>query len=99
MLFSSCEDNQKSIKYTIKCNSCDLTYENKSGGTEQIDDASYNWSYSFTGEVGQFVYISAQNNNNSGIVTVNISVDGEIYKTSTSTGAYVIATASGSIPD
>jgi hypothetical protein len=43
--------------------------------------------------VDEFVYISAQNNQDN--VTVKIIVDGDTFKESTSTGAYVIATASG----
>ena len=46
---------------------------------------------------GTFVYVSAQNNQASGTVVVTIYRDGEVFKTSTSMGAYVIATASGSL--
>ncbi|MGR3220099.1 MAG: hypothetical protein ACUZ8H_09835, partial [Candidatus Anammoxibacter sp.] len=55
------------------------------------------WIYSFTGSKGDFVYLSAQNNNISGSVAVTISIGNTTYKTSTSNGAYVIATASGSL--
>ena len=41
---------------------------------------------------------TGQNNNNSGDVTVTIKRDGSVFETATSSGAYVIATASGSIP-
>jgi len=86
-----------SVKYTLSCSSCDITYENSSGGTSQESNVNSTWSYSFTGYDGDFVYLSAQNNNNSGSITVNILVGGSVYKTSTSSGAYVIATASGSL--
>lgn len=86
------------IQYTLSCADCNITYENKDGGTEQKSSVSSSWSYSFTGESGQFVYISAQNNNQSGSVTVKIIRDGSAFKEATSSGAYVIATASGSLP-
>lgn len=49
--------------------------------------------YSFP--INGFLYISAQNNTNSGYVTVVIIVNNEVWKNSTSSGSYVIATASG----
>ncbi len=48
-------------------------------------------------DYGVFVYVSAQNQQDHGSVTATIYVDGSQFKTSTSTGAYVIATASGSV--
>jgi hypothetical protein len=55
------------------------------------------WNYEFAGDEGQFLYISAQNNNSSGTVKVRIDVDGKTFKSGSSTGAYVIATATGSL--
>lgn len=46
---------------------------------------------------GEFAYISAQNQGESGTVTCTIELDGVPVKTSTSSGAYVIATCSGRI--
>lgn len=43
----------------------------------------------------EFLYISAQNDTDSGYVTVIIIVNNEVWKNSTSSGAYVIATANG----
>ncbi len=75
-----------------------MTYENRTGGTEQIT-TNVPWSYNFsTSESGKFLYVSAQNQNDSGTVRVQIFVDNVLYKEATSTGAYVIATASGSTP-
>jgi hypothetical protein len=76
----------------------DLTIENSNGGTSQYSDEPLPWSYSYTGRSDDFVYVSAQNQGDTGTVTATIYIDGDVYKTSTSSGAYVIATASGSIP-
>lgn len=73
-----------------------ITYANKTEGTSQ-EYANIPWTYSWSGaKSGQFLYVSAQNQWETGSVTVEIYKNGSLYKTSTSTGAYVIATASGS---
>ena len=76
--------------------SVSLTYENKSGDTEQIASASVPWSLKFDAPPGQFLYVSAQNCRSSGNVTCQILINGVEQKTSTSQGGYVIATCSGS---
>jgi hypothetical protein len=100
-----CKDNEPAgpetyqVKYSVtgSATKVDITYENEDGGTSQVAGASVPWSYSFTGEKGDFVYISAQNQDSTGTVTVTIYRDGDTFKTSTSSGAYVIATASGTL--
>lgn len=99
---ASCDnplDSSINVKYKVTgtADTVDVTYENSDGGTSQESDVSVPWSYSFTGEPGDFVYISAQNQGQTGTVTVTIYTDGDVFKTSTSEGAYVIATASGSL--
>lgn len=76
----------------------DVTLSNATGGTEQYSDRGLPYSYSFMGVSGKFIYISAQNNGQTGSVTSAIYINGNLYKTATSSGAYVIATSSGSIP-
>ena len=91
----------KDIKYSVSgtASTEDITMSNKDDNTEQKDDVSVPWSYSFTKTDSeyQFLYISAQNQHDSGTVTVKILIDGETVETATSEGAYVIATASTSI--
>jgi hypothetical protein len=98
---SSCEGlfGEYSMEYSVTgtASSVDITYVNEDGGTSQISDATVPWSYSFTGIEDNFVYISAQNNGKTGTVTVTIYKSGKKFKSGTSTGAYVIASASGSI--
>ncbi len=76
--------------------SVDLTYTNASGDTEQQRGVRLPWEYAFTGTVGD-VYISAQDNGRSGMVTATIWINDHVYKQAKSTGAYVIATASGTV--
>jgi len=77
----------------------DVTYENSSGGTSQVSGVSLPWQYQFsvTGSAYHFLYVSAQNSGSSGSVTSEIYVDGKVDKSSTSSGAYVIATSSSSL--
>lgn len=81
---------------TGTAHSASMTYNNEQGGTEQGD---YNLPFrkNYTMEYDSFLYISAQNDGETGSVTCSIYVNGTKVKTSTSQGAYVIATCSGSL--
>ncbi len=46
---------------------------------------------------GQFFYISAQNHEDKGTVTCTVEVDGQVVSINTSSGAYVIASCSGTV--
>lgn len=90
----------KNITYEVTgtATTVDITLENASGGTEQYSAVSLPYTKSFQVDGGyHFVYISAQNNGSTGSVTSTIKVGGAVFKTATSSGAYVIATASGSV--
>ena len=79
------------------CSSVDVTYNNAGGDTEQMSDVDVPWSKTLNDvPAGQFLYISAQNNDDSGTVVTKILVDGRELKRSESEGAYVIASCSGS---
>lgn len=73
-----------------------LTYTNEQGGMSQESDAKLPWSKTFLVESGERLYISAQEGvgAQTGAITVSIYVDQRLAKTSTSKGAYTIATAS-----
>ena len=88
------------VKYEVTgtTTTVDITMENEDGGVSQYSDVSVPWSYEFRRIEDSFVYISAQNQQASGSVIVKIYTDGSVFKSSTSSGAYVIATASGSLP-
>ena len=73
--------------------SASITYTNQDGSTEQRE-VQLPWSDSFTITPGHFLYISAQNKNSAGSITVYISINGETRKIATSEGAYVIASSS-----
>jgi hypothetical protein len=100
-IISSCEGflGEYTMKYTVTgtASTVNITISGKNESTEQFSNVLLPWEYSFTGYDGDFVYVSAQNNGSTGTVTVKIFRSGNEMKTATSSGAYVIATASGSI--
>ena len=91
------EDTSRAIKYTITgtCTKADATYQ-CCGNTQQESEVRPGaWEKTYTAKKGDFIYISAQNHTATGNVTVTIYIDDKLYRTATSSGAYVIATASG----
>jgi hypothetical protein len=102
IILSSCEKEELSgtVKYEVTCSPSgfDITYENSSGNTEQKTISSGSWTTTFTGNQGDFVYISAQADNENANITTKIYYQGDIIEQASSSGDYVIATASGSLP-
>jgi hypothetical protein len=89
----------RKVKYSITgtTNSASLTLSNPDGGTEQYD-VVVPWEKSYSMYPGDFVYISGQNNRDHGSITCQNFVDGNVMKESNSSGAYVIASCSGTLP-
>jgi len=76
----------------------DITLENETGGTEQFGNVLVKgWSKKFGAERRQFVYISAQNQDEGGSIRCEIWVNGELWKEAESRGAYCIASCSGAV--
>lgn len=91
---------------TGSASTADITYSTPGGGTEQQSKVSVPLTMSasgrrgmlFTGfSPGDFVYISAQNNGESGSVTCRIILDGVTVVENTSRGGYTIATCNGTL--
>lgn len=101
LLLAGCDlfDTSRNVEYIVSgsASSVFITYENEDGGTEQVQ-ASPRWTYSFSAERDAFVYVSAQNEGESGTVEVEIRVDGDEFKSARATAAFGIAPASGSVP-
>jgi len=75
----------------------DITLNNATGGVEQYSQVPLPQTIVYENFTGDFVYISAQNCGESGWIRVTIYVNGKAIKSSTSSGAYVIANASDSL--
>jgi hypothetical protein len=84
--------------------SVDITMKTPAGGTSQQSGVRLPLTrkdgspFSFIAQSGDFVYLSAQNNQAYGDVTCTIRVDDQVLQTATSSGEYVIASCSGTVP-
>lgn len=98
----SCDafETSANFKYTVTgtAKTASVTYENADGGTSQESNIALPWEYSFSLDKSlyNFLYISARIDRDGGTVTTTIYKDGDVYKISSSSGAYSGATASGS---
>lgn len=75
-----------------------LTYENAGGNSQQESNAVTPWGKRYSMDSGDFVYVSAQRGQGTGTVRCTITIDGEVVEQAESTGEFVIATCSGSVP-
>jgi len=87
------------VEYQVtgSATSASMTWENAQGGTEQ---GSYWLPYKRSAiqmDRGDFAYLSAQNEGRTGMITCKIYVNGELWRSSTSSGEYSIASCSGVI--
>ena len=71
------------VIYEVKCKSCDVSFKNGDGTTEEVMQVRGKWTYSFNGIEGQFAYISATNPDGRD-VTVTIKRGGKIVIVGTS---------------
>lgn len=98
---SSDGESSFSVVYRVtgSAASVDVTFESEGGGTSQLSDEAIPWSYTFEAARGDFLYVSAQNQGETGSVTASVRVNGQTIDSATSEGAFVIATASGTAGD
>lgn len=85
------------IKYKIEApGTIDVTYQDSNGNTSQVND-TYTSEFTVTAEIGDFYYMSVQNQENHGSIKITMYVDGQNYVSNTSSGEYCIATVSGTL--
>ena len=100
LLLTSCvaEDQPTPYEYRVTgtSGSYSVTLQNAYNNTQQWSEVGNGWWYKWT-QTGsnRWLYISAQNNNASGSVTVEIVRGGRVVASNTSYGGYTIATVSG----
>ena len=70
-----------------------VTYSNDQGGTEQ-QTVSLPWSWPMHVKKGAILQVTAQSQDATGDVTVDIEADGQNRKEARSSGAYAVASAS-----
>ncbi len=102
LLFLACSnpfDTSIAVRYEVtgSADTANITYENNSGGISQVTNVPLPWSTAFSGDPEDYVYLSAQNQGETGSITVTIFKDGEVFKRATSEGSFVIASVSGTL--
>ena len=99
LLLTSCAAEEQAISYEYRVSgssgSYSITLQNSDDNLQQWNPVGNGWWYKWTQTGTRFLYISAQNNNASGSVTVQIVRGGQVVATNTSYGGYTIATVSG----
>jgi hypothetical protein len=96
------DDSPRQVEYTVSDGTLTLfsgraahiTYAPSMGETAQVD-ALIPWTYKRTAKPGEFLYVSAQSQQRTGTIYVNIFIDGKPAHSSSSRAAYGVATASG----
>ena len=88
----------KRITYTVTgMGRAGLTYQNASGGTEQ-KTVSLPWTLELTAPSGEFLYLSAQKQQEYGTITARVYVDGTMLQQAEADSDYGIALVSGRVP-
>lgn len=92
------EQASKTVVYRVTGTGAyvDLTYRNKSGGTDQ-KSVSTPWEYKFTGNPGDHLYISAQTDKYGTPIKAEILVGGRVLYQGGASKEHGIATASGQL--
>lgn len=86
-------DKTYKVEYVVVGDDFKVTYQNSSGGTDH-EEVMGSWEETVYLKGNDFAYISAQNSRKSGNINVKIYIDDKLCKTSTSSGAYAIASES-----
>jgi hypothetical protein len=92
----SCQPNDN-ITYEVvgDADSINVVLSNDTGGTETYNDVPLPFSMDYGGFNERYVYLYAYNNGDSGDMTLNIYVNGKLFKTASSSGPYGNATVYG----
>jgi hypothetical protein len=92
----ACQPNDNvTYEVTGDADSVDVTLSNDTGGQEQYNDVPLPFRMDYGGFNERYVYLYAYNEGDSGTITVNIYVNGNLFKTATSSGPYTNAVVYG----
>ena len=90
-----------SVDYTYEvkgsANTAMITYTTADGSISQETTAVLPWKKELSGNVGDIVTLSAQNNDNRGNIVIEIHKEGVLLKSSESVGPYGMSTVGGTL--
>ena len=105
VLFSCTKNQQVKVTYqtTGAISAYNLFYQDGDGTLKQItvqpQSAQDRWTYNFTGEQGDIVYVSGNYKDPNSSLKIMIKVDGKIYKQASNEGDTLrFLTVSGVVP-
>lgn len=78
------------VEYQVECDKCTVSYRNKEGESEVINNVDRNWNHKFNAPKGNFVYVSATNTKGNQ-VKVSIMKDGKLEVSDESDQEFVSA--------
>jgi hypothetical protein len=90
--FTEPEKSIYTVKYEVACQECEVTYRDENGNSKDITNIKSGWRYQFTGEKGQFIYVSAIDSKGNP-VKVKILKDGTTFATDEATASNLSARA------
>jgi hypothetical protein len=96
LLLCGCKKEVFDYRYKVICASCEVTYINPNGDTQQRT-VSGGWDLDLGTDAGGYLYVSAQSNNQSGSVSVYVLNGDAQLASGNCSSAYCIATASKSV--
>jgi hypothetical protein len=92
--------HEVTYRWSGTARSASVTIENSQGNTEQASNAAVPEDITFQSRDDMlFLYLSAQNNGESGTLLCELVVDGIVVETSRASGAYTICDVSGRLGD
>jgi len=94
---AACRPSNDYVRYEITGDAdlVDVVLNNDMGGSEQYNDVPLPFTMDYGGFTEKYVYLYAHNNGESGTITANIYVNGDLFKTATSSGPYTTAIVEG----
>jgi len=94
---AACQPSNDYVRYEVTgdTDSVNVVLNNDMGGSESYNNVPLPFRMDYGGFKEKYVYLYAYNNGEEGTITANIYVNGNLFKTATSSGPYVTAVVEG----
>jgi hypothetical protein len=94
---TACQPPNDNVTYEVigNADSVNVVLNNDMGGSETYNDVPLPFRMDYGGFNERYVYLYAYNTGETGTITVNIYVNGKLFKTATGSGPYTTAIVEG----
>lgn len=79
LLFNSCSEDSRKVKYRVVSQSNSEVIYSMKGGPNNLENVSGDWSKTFRSRSGNPLYLSATKTSPFGTLTIQISIDGNVF--------------------